>query len=226
MVSESIKVANLLYNGIEKLRIFKTFNFWVFCRKNLVFWKEKFDFFRKIAECSKLAVKCDWKSKTSPILQNLAIKNKILGFFEKNWFCRNRQRQKFVVGCNWIIKISQNVQKLVSSSKKMVVQNLSWVFLETAKSNQFDADCSWIRKISQNVRILSFLFEKTLIGFSKKCLLFFKIAKIKKVARQGHWKCKNSQNVQKFGVFPKKMDGFFDKISLIFKKLIKVANLL
>ena len=161
IVSESIKVANLLYNGIEKLRIFKTFEFWVFCRKIWwVFWKEKFDFFRRTAECSKLVVKGDWKSKTSPILQNLVIRNKILGFFEKNWFCRNRQRQKFVVGCNWIIKISQNVQKLVSSSKKMVVQNLSWVFLETAESNHFDADCSWIRKISQNVRHLSF-FEKT-----------------------------------------------------------------
>ena len=51
-----------------------------------IFWKEKFDFSKKkIAECSKLAVKCDWKSMTSQNLQNLVIVNKIYGFFQKKF---------------------------------------------------------------------------------------------------------------------------------------------
>ena len=49
-----------------------------FEKKNLIFLK-------KFAECSKLAVKCDWKSMTSQNLQNLVIVNKIYGFFQKKF---------------------------------------------------------------------------------------------------------------------------------------------
>ena len=47
------------------------------------FWKEKFDFSKENAECIKLAVKGDWKSKTSRNLQNLILLKNNYGFFEK-----------------------------------------------------------------------------------------------------------------------------------------------
>ena len=60
---------------------------------------------------------------------------------------------------------------------------------------------------------------KKLDGFLEKFVSFFyKIAKSSKVALQGHWKCKNSRNVQKFGVFLKKGWVFPKRNIPIFQK--------
>ena len=57
------------------------------------FLKKDIDFLKKIAERVKLALKCDWKSKTSQKVQNLVSINKINGFFEKTVdFFKKRQR--------------------------------------------------------------------------------------------------------------------------------------
>ena len=61
--------------------------------------------------------------------------------------------------------------------------------------------------------------KKHRLVFSKKFLLLLKIVESRKVALQGQWKCKNSQNVQKVGVFLKKVDGFFWQKSPIFQKI-------
>ena len=95
IVLKSLKVANLLHNGIEKMKIFKTFKFSVFWWKIMVgFFEKKWFFFQKIAERSKLVVKRDWKSKTSQNVRNFGVffKKKWMGFsemkytyFSKNW---------------------------------------------------------------------------------------------------------------------------------------------
>ena len=67
-----------------------------------------------------------------------------------------------VVGCNWISKISRNVEKVASSWKKKIgfSKKIYWVFLQTAKGSQFDAECNRISKFSLNVQNLGFLLKK------------------------------------------------------------------
>ena len=62
------------------------------------------------------------------------------------------------------------------------------------------------------------------MGFSKKILIFFKIAKGSKFAVKCDWNSKISQNVQNMGFF-KELDGFLEKKDWIFSKSLKVANL-
>ena len=82
------------------------------------FFEKKFDFYQKIAEPSKLAVKRDWKNKTSQNVQNLLIFNKLYGFFgRKNDFVEIAKIKDSSGGCNWNSKTSQNGQKLVSINK-------------------------------------------------------------------------------------------------------------
>ena len=61
------------------------------------------------------------------------------------------------------------------------------------------------------------------MGFSENFVNFFyKIAESSNVALQGHWKCKNSRNVQKLGVFLKKKRWVFPKRNIpIFQKIDK-----
>ena len=54
---------------------------------------------------------------------------------------------------------------------------------------------------------------------------FSKIGKGSKFAVERDWKSKISQNVQLLGFFFKKIDGFLEKIWLIFLKSVKIANL-
>ena len=78
------------------------------------FFQKKIDFFRKIAEPSKLAMKRDWKNKTSQKVQILVTIIKKFGFFEKKIdFVEIAWVKNFVVGCNWNSKNSQNFQKMV-----------------------------------------------------------------------------------------------------------------
>ena len=62
------------------------------------------------------------------------------------------------------------------------------------------------------------------MGFSKKKLKFFEIAKGSKFAKKCDWISKISQNVQNLGFF-NKVDGFLEKKYWIFSKSLKVANL-
>ena len=91
-----------------------------------------------------------------------------------------------------------------------------WVFLQTAKSSQFDAESNRFCRISQNVQELVFFWKKIDWVF-EKILDFFKIARSSKVTIQGHWKSTNSQNFRKFGVFFKKK-WVFPKKNLVFQK--------
>ena len=137
------------------------------------FWKENFVFSeKKIAECIKLAVKCDWKGKTSRNLQNLVIVKKIYGFFEKKlWFCKNRQKLKtLLLDATEIVRLLKALKIVFFLKKRLIFQKKILGFLKTAKSNQFDAECKWNSKISQNVQKLGF-FEKV-DWFSKKLLFF------------------------------------------------------
>ena len=84
-----------------------------------------------------------------------------------------------------------------------------WVFLQTAKSSQFDAECNRYSKFSLNVQNLGFLLKK-IIGIFDKILDFFKITKSSIVALQGHWKSIISQNVQKL-VLLNGISVFFEK---------------
>ena len=54
------------------------------------------------------------------------------------------------------------------------------------------------------------------MGFSKKIMNFFKIAKGTKLAIKCNWNSKISQNVQNLG-FLKKTDGFFEKTNEFFQ---------
>ena len=63
-------------------------------------------------------------------------------FWKKMTFAKTAKDRKFVVGCNWVSRISQNVDEVVSSWKKKFgfSEKKLWVFLQTAKSSQFDAE--------------------------------------------------------------------------------------
>ncbi len=66
-----------------------------------------------------------------------------MSFSKKKWIFQKPLKVKvIVVGCNWISKISQNVEKVASSWKKKTgfSKKKLWVFLQTAKSSQFDAE--------------------------------------------------------------------------------------
>ena len=143
--------------------------------------------------------------------------------FSKNklWFCRNRQKLKILLlDATEVVRLLKTLENCFLLEKKIgFSKKKSLVFSETAKSiNQFDAECNWISKISQNVQNFCFFFWKNRDWYFEKILAFPKIAKSSKVALQGHWKSKNSQNVPKTGVFPKKMDGFFRKEISYFSK--------
>ena len=86
-----------------------------------------------------------------------------MSFLKKNWFFQTPPKIKIiVVGCKWISKISQNVEKVASSWKKKIgfSKKKLWVFLQTAKSSQFDAECNRFCRISQNVQELDFSWKK------------------------------------------------------------------
>ena len=95
-----------------------------------------------------------------------------------------------------------------------------WVYLQTAKSSQFDAESNRFCRISQNVQELVFFWKKT-DWVIEKVVDFFKIAKSSKVTLQGHWKSKNSRNFRK--VFFSSINGWmglFEK-NPIFQKTDK-----
>ena len=102
------------------------------------------------------------------------IKWNIWVFGKKIWdFLRTANDEKFVLGCNWISKISQKVEKLFLSWKKRLVfcrKILS--FLKTAKGSKFAVECNWTSKISRNVQNLVLLNK--IYGFFVKNLWFLK----------------------------------------------------
>ena len=98
-----------------------------------------------------------------------------MSFLKKNWFFQTPPNIKIiVVGCNWISKISQNVEEVASSWKKKIglSKKIYWVFLQTAKGSQFDAECNRSSKFSLNVQNLGFLLKKKSMEFSIKLLIF------------------------------------------------------
>ena len=60
-------------------------------------------------------------NESSQNVQNLVFLGKIYEFFGKNWLFQKTPKIKLiVVGCKWISKISQNVEKMASSWKKKI----------------------------------------------------------------------------------------------------------
>ena len=102
-------------------------------------------------------------------------------------------------------------------------KNLEFLFEKTPKSSQFDAEWNQISKIFENVRNLR-SFWKKINWFFEKILEFFKIDKSSKFALQGHWKCKNSQNVQKLILLIEKKMCFSERICDFFWKMVKGSN--
>ena len=207
------------------VKFLKTFKNYVFWWKNMVgFFKKKFWFFYKNAECSKLAVKCDWKSKTSCNLQKLGIVKKIYGFFEKKiWFCRNRQKLKILLlDATEIVRLLKTLKNCFLLEKKdWFFKKKSWVFSETAKSIvQFDAECNWISKFSQNVQKFCF-FWKNRDWYFEKFLLFLKSLKVAKLHYKATGKGRILKAFQKLVFFLKKWMGFSEKKYPIFQETDK-----
>ena len=126
------------------------------------FFKEKL---LKVA--NSLYVATEW-IKVLKIFKIWFFPGKIYEFFEKKWlFQKPLKINIIVVGCNWISKISQNVEKVASSWKKKIgfSKKIYWVFLQTAKSSQFDAECNRYSKFSLNVQNLGFLLKKNYWNF-------------------------------------------------------------
>ena len=78
------KTSKYINSSVECDRISKTSQnkIWVFFQKEKVFSIEKLIVFKN-AECCKLPVECDWKSKVSQSIKNLRFLKKLHGFFEK-----------------------------------------------------------------------------------------------------------------------------------------------
>ncbi len=67
-----------------------------------------------------LYIATEW-IKVLKMFQFWLFSGKKLSFSKKNWFFQKPLKIKIiVVGCNWITKISQNVEKVASSWKKKI----------------------------------------------------------------------------------------------------------
>ncbi len=98
-----------------------------------------------------------------------------MGFSKKKFviFLKTANDVKVVLGCNWISKISQKVEKLAPSwGKRFVFRRKNRSFLKTDKGSEFAGECNWISKTSQNVQKLGFCSKK-IDGFSEKNVSFF-----------------------------------------------------
>ena len=114
-------------------------------------------------------------NKSSQIVQNLFFLGKVYGFFWiKLTFLKSAKDRKFVVGCNWISQISQNVEKVAYPWEKKIgfSKKQSWVLLRTAESSQFDAKRNQLTRISQNGQNLVFFWKKNRLGFRKNSWFF------------------------------------------------------
>ena len=84
-----------------------------------MFFEKKLSFSYKIAKGSKFTVECNWISKISQNVRNLASFWKKVGFLKKILsFLKTANGSKFAVECNWNNKISQNVKNLGFSFEK------------------------------------------------------------------------------------------------------------
>ena len=84
-----------------------------------MFSEKKLWFSYKIAKGSKFTVECNWISKISQNVRNLASFWKKIGFSRKiSSFLTTANGSKVAVECNWNNKISQNVKNLGFLFKK------------------------------------------------------------------------------------------------------------
>ena len=72
---------------------------------------------------------------------------------------------QFDVECEWINKISQNVQELGFLQKKDGLSRKILKFSKIADGNKFAVQCEGISKVSQNVQFLGFGIIKEFFGF-------------------------------------------------------------
>ena len=83
-------------------------------------------------------------------------------FWNKLTFLKTAKDKKFIVGCIWFSKISENVDKVASSWEKKIgfFEKKLWVFLQIAESSQFDAESNQFCRIPHKVQELVFFDKK------------------------------------------------------------------
>ncbi len=138
-------------------------------------------------------------------------------------FFKIAERSSFAVKCDWKSKTSENIQNLFFLMKYMGLSKRICDFFENRQRWKFVLGCNWISKISQKVEKLAPSWKQRLV-FRRKILSFLETAKGTKLAVHCDWMNRISWNLQNLGFWQKA--AFFQKISRVFLKSLKVANFL
>ena len=91
---KTVLLAEMLKNATQLIEFSKRSKFRFFYGKIWLLFEKSIAFFQKIADRSNLALKCDWKSKTSKTFKNWFCQIKYMGFRKKIDLFKIRQRWK------------------------------------------------------------------------------------------------------------------------------------